>query len=392
MQRWILHIDMDAFFAAIEQHDQPQWRGKPVVVGADPCQGRGRGVVSTCSYEARVFGIRSAMPISQAYKLCPQAIYVRPRGERYAGVSSQIMSILNEFSPDIEPLSIDEAFLDISSTYKLYKTPQKTGMRLKERIFSQTGLTASVGIAPNKYVAKVASDLKKPDGLVLVPQEGIKEFLSPLEISRLWGVGPKTETTLRQQEINTIGELADYPLPALKKLFGNSYLHFWKLANGIDERKVETRHQAKSMSHETTFLKDCHDGKTLEKTLLMLCDKLSRDLRKHDYSGRTVTLKIRLADFSTFTRSRTLSQFTHDTKMIFQCVMDLFNQFDRKDIAVRLLGVSLSNLEKTGFQLDLFTENRNIDKVLDLVRDKFGKDAIQRASLLNRNNTSEPHK
>jgi nucleotidyltransferase/DNA polymerase involved in DNA repair len=392
MQRWILHIDMDAFFAAIEQHDQPQWRGKPVVVGANPCQGRGRGVVSTCSYEARVFGIRSAMPISQAYKLCPQAIYVRPRGERYAGVSSQIMSILNEFSPDVEPLSIDEAFLDISSTYKLYKTLQNTGMRLKERIFSQTGLTASVGIAPNKYVAKVASDLKKPDGLVLVSQEDVKEFLSPLEISRLWGVGPKTETLLRQQGINTIGELADYPLAALKNLFGNSYLHFWKLANGIDDRKVETLHQAKSMSHETTFLKDCYDEKTLEKTLLMLCDKLGRDLRKHDYSGRTVTLKIRLADFSTFTRSRTLSQFTHDTKIIFQCVMDLFNQFDRKDIAVRLLGVALSRLEKTGFQLDLFTENRDIDKVLDLIRDKFGKDAIQRASLLNRNNTSEPHK
>lgn len=389
MQRWILHIDMDAFFAAIEQLDNPDWRAKPLVVGADPLQGKGRGVVSTCSYEARKYGIKSAMPISKAYRLCPHAIYVRPRGGRYSAVSAKIMAILNEFSPDVEPLSIDEAFLDISSSFKLYKTPENTAHCLKKRIFSDTGLTASVGIAPNKFAAKIASDLKKPDGLVVVPSGGVKQFLAGLEISRLWGIGPKTEPKLRQQGIYTIGDLADLPIERLKRLFGNNYLHFWKLANGIDERNVESLNPAKSMSHETTFSTDCSDETVLQKTLLMLCDQLSRDVRIKHYCGRTITLKIRLSDFSTFSRSKTLSCYTNDTSMLFQCVQELYSQFDRKSMAVRLLGVALSNLESNALQLDLFSGDQTVDKVLDLVRDKFGKNAIQRASLLQQTKSTD---
>jgi DNA polymerase-4 len=388
MDRIILHLDMDAFFAAIEQLDFPQYRGKPLVVGADPKEGSGRGVVSTCSYEARSYGIRSAMPISKAYRLCPHAVFVPPRGKRYSQVSKAVMSSLLNFTPDIEQISIDEAFLDISSTYKLHGSPEAIARAVKEAVYKETHLTASVGVAPNKFVAKIASDLKKPDGLVIVEKENVKQFLAPLELARLWGVGPKTLPHLEKLGIRTIGELARFSQKEMIRRFGKAGLHFWRLANGIDSRDIEKEVAAKSISKEITFDIDEGDEEKLRMTLFYLCDDLSRLMRRKRLKGRTITLKIRLADFSTFTRSRTLKSSTSDSREIRSLAEGLYSQFDRQGHKVRLLGVGLSHLDGEEFQLDLFeqepSKTRKIDSLLDQVKEKFGEQAITRASLLDK--------
>ena len=386
MSRIIIHLDMDAFFAAIEQHDFPEYKGRPLVVGADPKKGRGRGVVSTCSYEARKYGIHSAMPISKAYKLCPHAIYVYPRGKRYSYVSKKIMSILGNFTPDIEQISIDEAFLDISSTYKFHGTPENTAKAMKNRIQQETGLTASIGVAPSKFVAKIASDLEKPDGLVIVKDGSVKEFLAPLEISRLWGIGPKTLPRLQRIGINTFGDLAQFSQKELINRFGKSGLHYWRLANGIDTREVQSDTTAKSISKELTFNKDISDEEELQQTLFFLCDDLSRIMRQKGFQGRTITMKIRFEDFSTFTRARTLSSSTNSSDTIRKVVNHIFSEFDRKNHKIRLLGVGLSHLEEGESQLDLFEDGQvsgnKIDEVLDQIKQKFGEKSITRASLM----------
>ena len=388
MDRIILHLDMDAFFAAIEQLDFPQYRGKPLIVGADPKEGSGRGVVSTCSYEARSYGIRSAMPISKAYRLCPHAVFVPPRGKRYSQVSKAVMSTLLNFTPDIEQISIDEAFLDISSTYKLYGSPEAIARAVKEAVYKETQLTASVGVAPNKFVAKLASDLKKPDGLVIVEKDNVRQFLAPLELSRLWGIGPKTLPHLEKLGIRTIGELARFSQNELIKRFGKSGLHFWRLANGIDSRDIEKEVAAKSISKEITFDSDEGNEEKLRLTLFYLCDDLSRLMRRKGLKGRTITLKIRLADFSTFTRSRTLTSSTSDSREIRSLAEGLYSQFDRQGHKVRLLGIGLSHLDGEEVQLDLFeqepSKTRKIDSLLDEVKEKFGEQAITRASLLDK--------
>ena len=393
MSRMILHIDMDAFFAAVEQNDHPEWRGKPVVVGSDPRGGHGRGVVSTCSYEARRFGIHSAMPISQAWKLNPGAIYVQPRGRRYAEVSRQVMDLLSSFSPDIEQLSIDEAFLDITSTQKLFGGAKATAVRIKAEIRAQTNLTASIGIAPNKFVAKIASDLRKPDGLVIVPAGGVEGFLAPLEISRLWGCGPKTVPVMQAMGIFSIGDLAARSQKELVDRFGQTGLHFWRLARGLDERPVSDAHTARSMSHETTFMTDCGDEEEMRKTLLGLCDDLVYDMRRHQVRGRTITLKIRLADFSTFTRSHSLERAIDSSEELFQQALQLFSTFRREGQRVRLLGVALSRLQQGEGQMELFREEdgrrEKVDSIMDDVRKKFGAKAISRASLLHNRRDSQ---
>ena len=297
MQKIILHIDMDAFFAAVEQLDFPEYRGKPVIVGADPKDGKGRGVASTCSYEARKYGIHSAMPISQAYKRCPQGIYVRGRMERYQEVSRQVMKILNDFSPQMEPISIDEAFLDISGCIRLLGSPKEIGLSVKNRIKNELHLTASVGIAPSKFIAKIASDLEKPDGLVIVEPENHKQFLRPLPISRMWGVGKKTEPILQVMGIKTIGDLADFSQKKVIDKLGKNGLHFWYLANGIDKRDVNPYEGAKSISQEITFDEDTRDVKKLKHTLFYLSNELSQLMRKDCLRSKTITLKIRLEDF-----------------------------------------------------------------------------------------------
>jgi DNA polymerase IV len=384
--RTILHLDMDAFFAAVEQSDHPEWQGKPVIVGADPRNGKGRGVVSTCSYEARVYGVRSAMPISKAYQLCPQAMYVYPRGSRYAEVSRQVMAAIDHYSADVEQISIDEAFLDITSTQKLFGGARALAVQLKTEVKNTTHLTASVGIAPNKFVAKIASDLQKPDGLVIVPDDGVESFLAPLDLSRLWGVGQKTLPILQQLGLRTIGDLARFPQEELAKKLGRPGLAFWHLAHGIDHREVVDDWAAKSISRETTFGQDTADDTVIRQTLLYLCDDLGYEMRKKNIKGRTVTLKIRLHDFSTFTRSRSLEETTDKTSLIWLTIEDLYNSFQRHGQAVRLLGVGMANLNPSEEQLHLFTDETyaadRVDKVMDAVRKKFGEHAITRASLL----------
>lgn len=390
--RTILHLDMDAFFAAVEQQDHPQWRGKPLVVGADPKGGKGRGVVSTCSYEARVYGIRSAMPISTAYRLCPTAVYVLPRGGRYAQVSRQIMSLLRDYSPDVEQISIDEAFLDITSTQKLFGGAEALARQIKSQINEKTKLTASVGIAPNKFTAKIASDLRKPDGLVIVKADELLTFLAPLEISRLWGAGPKTVPQLQAMGIYTIGDMARYSQQQLFERLGQPGLHFWRLANGIDDRPVGGAADAKSISRETTFEHDIDDNEQMRDCLFYLCDDLAYEMRKKRLRGRTVTLKIRLDDFSTFSRSQTFDHGTDNSDEMFQRISELFQSFDRGGKCVRLLGVAMSHLQQGVGQMDLFAENDEkrdrMDRVMDQVRKKFGMDAIHRASLLKKRRDS----
>jgi len=390
MNKVILHIDMDAFFAAIEQVDFPEYRGKPVIVGADPQNGSGRGVVSTCSYEARKFGIHSAMPISQAYKRCPHGIYLRGRMQRYQEISRNIMKIFYTFSSTVEPLSIDEAFLDITGSIKLLGPPSKIAIDIKNRVKQELKLTASVGIAPCKFVAKIASDLKKPNGLVIVKPENVKIFLQPLPISKMWGVGKKTEPIMIKLGIRTIGDLAAFSRDKIVKLMGKGGLQFWNLANGIDNREVIPHGDAKSVSQETTFAEDTNDVKKMTETLFYLCTGLGSILRKEKIKGKTVTLKIRLNDFTTFTRSRSSNNFLDTSKDIFGIIYELFEKFDREGKKVRLLGVAVSNLcNRIGEQISIFDKiedtKKSADYVIDMIQEKFGIDAIKRASLMHKN-------
>lgn len=392
-QRIIVHVDMDAFFAAIEQLDNPHCRGKPVVVGADPKGGKGRGVVSAASYEARKYGIHSALPISLAYKRCPNACFIRPRMSRYCEMSNRIMDILSQFSPVIEPLSIDEAFLDCTGTEKFFGPPLRLGQSIKERISKETGLTASVGIASNKSIAKIASDLQKPDGLTICPFGDEKKFLAPLSVSKLWGAGKKTVEYLHSLGIETIGDLADLPMESLEKKLGKHGVHLWLLANGIDERAVETDWEIKSISEEITFEKDTPDVELLEQTILDLSDQVARRTRGEQKCGRTITLKIRLEGFETHTRSTTLQNPVNDMFSIRDAAIELFRNFDRNTKKVRLLGVRISNLCEEGeilqtscllFESDSIkeiTKKKKIESVLDRLRSKYGRH-ISRASLL----------
>ncbi len=387
--RVILHVDMDAFFAAIEELDHPEYRGKPVVVGADPKEGKGRGVVSTCNYEARNYGIHSAMPISKAYKRCPQAVYVFPRMERYVEFSKKIHAIFHEFTPQVEPISIDEAFLDVSGCIRLLGEPIEIARKIKERIKKQTGLIASIGIASSKFIAKIASDLEKPDGLVVVEPGKEIDFLSPLPISKMWGVGKKTEIRLKAMGIDTIGKLAKLQRDIIIKRMGKVGLHFWNLANGIDERDVELGHKVKSVSLENTFHEDVNDENKIEETIFALSDNVSRILRKKGFKGKTITLKIRLEDFTTFTRAQSYNSFIDSSKIISSVCLNLYHNFNREDKKVRLLGVAVSNLNTDcGSQLGLFDESLNeeqkIDQLIDMVQSKFGADKIKKASLLDK--------
>lgn len=397
MRRVIVHVDMDAFFAAIEQLDNPGYRGIPVVVGADPKSGKGRGVVCAASYEARIYGIHSAQPISQAFRRCPTAIFARPRFERYEEVSAEVMRILGEFSPLIEQISIDEAFLDCSGTENLFGPPGELGLGIKRRINGATGLTASVGIASNKSVAKIASDLNKPDGLTLCPPGGEKAFLAPLPVGRLWGAGKKTVEQFKRMNMHTIGDVASFPSLQLEKIFGAMGSHLWLLANGIDDRPVCDAWERKSISEEVTFGEDSGDERHIERALYGIADSLSRRTRMLGLEGRTITLKLRLEGFFTHTRSRTLPSPVSDMKTVRSASIELFRDFDRKGKRVRLVGIRLSNLSQdflqAGKQLDLFAREgsggekssrkgkQDAECVLDELRRRFGE-KVTRAALL----------
>ncbi len=353
--RVIVHVDMDAFFAAVEQMDHPEYRGKPVVVGADPMAGRGRGVVSTASYEARQYGIHSAMPISRAYRLCPQAIYVRGRYSRYRELSRKIMDILKTFTPIIQQISIDEAFLDLTGRVKDHAEAEHAGRRIKQKIREETGLTASLGIATNKFVAKIASDLEKPDGLTVCPPGEEKQFLADLPIRKLWGVGEKTAKKLMRMGFRTIGDIAKTDQLDLVRQLGSWGLQLWKLANGIDNRPVSGTSVRKSISEETTFLEDVDDPQIIEETLKKIAEGLAHSMRQKGIKGRTVTLKIRLEDFETHTRSQTLPEFINEAETIHSLALSQFRAFKTKGKKIRLIGIGVSQLNTIGGeQLSLF--------------------------------------
>jgi nucleotidyltransferase/DNA polymerase involved in DNA repair len=383
-EKIIVHIDMDAFFASIEQRDNPALKGKPVVIGADPKQGKGRGVVSTCSYEARKFGIHSAMPISQAYQRCPSAVFLPGRMRHYGEISGQIFSILRDFTPDVEPVSVDEAFLDITGTEKLHGSPRDAALKIKQRIKNELNLTASIGIAPTKMAAKIASDLCKPDGLLEVKREGILDFLWPLDIGKLWGVGPKTKDFLTQRKIFTVGDLAKIDQEQLYEDFGESGLHLYDLAHGIDAREVEENDEAKSVSHEHTFDVDTDDKKILYETLLILSEKVSRRLRREELKGHTITVKVRLKGFKTYTRAVTLPEPTNFVDDIFAKAKELFEGAPVFGSKVRLLGVRVSGFKELYVQASLFEDKKKdkkerMHKAVDLIKNKFGEKSIHRA-------------
>jgi len=376
---------MDAFYAAIEQRDRPSIQGKPVVVGADPKGGRGRGVVSTCSYEAREYGIHSAMPISIAYRKCPHAIYLTVSMKKYVQESLSVFEILEQFTPDIEPVSIDEAFLDITASHHLFGTPKETCTKIKTAIKNKTGLTASLGMAPNKMTAKIASDLEKPDGLVIVNQEDLLNFLHRLPVEKLWGVGKRTQESFKRIGIHTIGDLARQDLKQFVHQYGKAGEHAWKLANGIDPREVRVEGIVKSVSNEHTFSEDEIESKKILDILMYLSEKVSRRLRKKELQGRTVTLKIRFADFKTYTRAETLDRPTNFVEDIYTCVAQQAKKFQSERKPIRLLGVRVSNLLKADSQPGLFEDTADLNEkkerlhqAMDIIKDKFGENVIKR--------------
>ncbi|MBI2001773.1 MAG: DNA polymerase IV [candidate division NC10 bacterium] len=387
--RNIIHLDMDAFYASVEQLDHPAYRGRPVVVGADPRAGKGRGVVAACSYEARPFGIRSAMPISRAYRLCPKAIYVRPRMGRYAEMSDRIFAILRDYTDLVEPLSIDEAFLDVTASQRLFGPAEAIGRTLKARIRSELRLVASIGLAPNKFLAKVASDLGKPDGFVVVAPGKEREFLDPLPIFRLWGVGPKTEARLKRLGLQTIGQIARMPVETLEAMLEGAGRDLWELANGMDDREVVPGQEAKSIGGETTFERDTDDREEIRRTILELSDRVGRRLRREGYLAGGVTLKFRDHLFRTLTRAAILDHPTDVGDDLFREAWKLLQRVSLAGKRVRLLGVTATRLlaaaEPPGGQMSLFRPTadprRRLARAVDAIQERFGSDAIARATL-----------
>lgn len=379
MDRLIMHVDMDAFFASVEQLDHEEYRGKPLIVGGIG----GRGVVSTCSYEARKFGVHSAMPTAKAMQLCPQGIFISGNYPRYGEVSQQIFDIFDHYSPLIEPLSIDEAFLDLTGMERLMDNPCQYALKLKREIKEKTGIVASVGIAPNKFLAKIASDLDKPDGLVLVDKDKVQDFLDPLPVRRIWGVGAKTTAVLDRMRIRTIADLRQMSYEELHKTFGDKTAqHLFLLAQGIDERPVAPRGRAKSIGNEVTFGEDLQTAEDALQVLLELSVKVGWRLRKAGFKAKTVQLKLRTRDFTTYTRQKQLFEASNYGDDIYTTIRELFGALNISQ-NIRLLGVSA-----TGFgemeNLSLFHDEKKdkLYQAIDGINTKFGKLGVTRGSLL----------
>jgi len=387
MQRTILHVDMDAFFTSVEQRDRPELRGKPVVVGAPPDQ---RGVVAAASYEARKFGIHSAMPSREAYRRCPHAVFLPPNGKRYGEVSRQIHGIFERFTPLVEPLSIDEAFLDVSGAERLLGTGPEIARKIKDAIHEETLLTASVGVAPNKFLAKLAGDLEKPDGLTVVPasREAIAAFLAPLPISRIWGVGKVTQAQLEAAGISTIGQLQDVTETRLGRILTPHVArHLLRLAWGEDHREVETDYEEKSISNEHTFTHDCDDPVEIRAVLGDLVDNVGRRLREAEKLAGLARLKLRWQGFETITRQRPLDPPVCDDFSL-RAAAEKLLAGEELVKPVRLIGFGVAKLvEEAAEQLSLFEDDRKererkerLSEVADTIRSKFGKKSIRRGS------------
>jgi DNA polymerase-4 len=377
--RTILHADMDAFYAAIEQRDRPELRGKPVIVG-----GSGpRQVVSTCSYEARRFGVHSAMPGVQAKRLCPQGIFVVPRMEHYAAVGARIRTIFEHFTDQVEPLSLDEAFLDVTGSRALFGDGEAIARAIKAEVKATTQLVVSVGVATSKYVAKVASDLRKPDALVVVPPGGEREFLAPLPVKRLWGVGPATQQQLERAGLRTIGDVQSRSEAQLIEAFGeNLGEHLFVLSNGLDAREVEPDHAAKSIGHELTFAEDLRTAEQVKGVLLQLCEMVGRRLRQQGVRAAVVRLKLRHPDFTTLTRQRKVPA-TADDLVLYRVACELLAGCWPGRPGVRLLGVTGAGLVvgDAPVQGGLFgappQKRDQLLKAMDAIRDRHGEDAVR---------------
>lgn len=376
-RRWIMHVDMDAFYASVEQRDNKELRGKPVIVG-----GRSkRGVVATASYEARAFGVHSAMPISQARRLCPQGIFVEPRFDVYKAVSDQIHQVMLHYADAYEPISLDEAFLDISGMGKQYPSLSAIGRAIKREIFETVHLVASVGIAPNKFLAKMASDMEKPDGLTIIPYGREKEILAPLPVRRLWGVGEVTEKKLIARGYKTIGDIQKSSPQALRPIFGNQAQQAYFLSYGRDDRPVEPDRDIKSIGDESTYEEDLTDRAAIERQIAMHADVVAQRLRKHKLAGRTVTLKIRFASFRTISRSVTLEFPTDLQEELYQSCIGLLSRIVIRE-GIRLIGVTASNLLPAMDMPSLFSEEREKRKkaalAMDRIQKQFGKEALRK--------------
>lgn len=387
----ILHVDMDAFYASIEERDRPELAGRPLIVGGTP---EGRGVVAAANYAVRKFGVHSAMATATALRLCPHAIVLPVRMSHYAAISHHIRQILLRYTPLVEPLSLDEAFLDVSGTEALFGPPATIARRIKQEIRAETGLVASVGVAPNKFLAKVASDLEKPDGLVIVDPQRVQAFLDPLPVGRLWGVGKVTGDAFEKLGIRTIEQLRRLDARFLRDHFRGQGEHLWQLAHGLDDRHVVPDRDAKTISHETTFPADIGDREVLRAWLLQLTEQVAARLRALGQHGRTVQLKVRFSDFRTVGRSRTLPQATDVTQEVWQAAVELLERTVPEagpgpgagaNLPVRLLGIGVSGL--SGIEViepSLFSDpqdhkQRQLDKVVDAVCERYGGAVLKRA-------------
>ena len=384
----ILHVDMDAFFASVEEREDPKLRGLPVIVGGTP---GARGVVAAANYEARKYGIHSAMPATQAARLCPHAVFVRSRMDLYVAVSMQIRAIFLRYTPQMEPLSLDEAFLDVTDSERLFGGASLIAARIKQQIRDELSLVASVGVARNKFLAKLAGALEKPDGLTIVPDDQVQAFLDPLPVAKLWGVGKAARATLAASGVATIADLRALPAATLRAHFGKRSERLLELAHGIDERAVITDRRARSISHETTFATDVKDADFLRARMFELTEQVAHRARNNQQCGRCVQVKLRYADFRTVTRARTLTHVSAQTDVLWQAAWSLTQaQLRREPGALRLIGMGLSSLEEDGAQqADLFAqigpqESSAIDQLSDDIAKRFGRSAVHRAGVLRR--------
>lgn len=387
--RKIIHVDMDAFFASVEELDDPGLRGKAVIVSGSP---EGRGVVSSASYEARRYGVHSAMPITRARKLCPQAVFVEARIERYAEVAQELLGIFKKYTPLVEPASLDEAYLDVTDTEAIFGGAENIGREIKRRIREEIGLTASIGIGPNKFLAKLASDLRKPDGFVVIKDEEKEEVLRDLPVSKILGVGRATENRLHKLGIHTIGDLRALPLEALVEEFGRWGEGLYYLSRGVDESPVVTDWEPKSTGRSVTFERDIKDYGVIRRQLYQLTEEVTSTLRDMGLRAKTITIKIRYSNFKTITRSTTVDTPTDLTETIWRYVDALLRErVDLEDKAVRLVGVTLSNLTvaETLEQLHLFQDQEvkapsalGGQEATDQIKEKLGEGSIKKGFLL----------
>lgn len=378
----ILHVDMDAFYASVEVLDDPTLAGKAVIVGGM----EGRGVVSSATYEARRYGVRSAMNVAQALRLCPHAIVVPPHFERYSALSRQVMGMFHDITPLVEPLSIDEAFLDVSGARRLWGSPGRIARVLRERVHEETGLICSVGVAATKHVAKIASTLSKPDGLLIVNEAETRAFLAGLPVRALWGIGPKAAEALESRGIRLVADILTAPRPVIERALGRAGgARIWQLAQGIDPRDVETERTEKSVGHEETFLQDISDRGALRSELRRLADRVAARLRSGGWEAAGIAMKLRYADFTTLSRSTTLAEPTDVGQRIGETAIVLFDDLDLAQ-PVRLIGVRAERLKPSGAgALALWDDDaewRRVDAALDDARERFGGGAVTRASVL----------